>query len=266
MATKKPTERAPMVFGYARVSTKHQRLDRQEQNIRAAYPDVDEIVTEKFTGTKMDRPAWNRLYKKLAAGDTLIFDEVSRMSRDADEGAAIYEELYTRGVNLVFLKQPLVNTDNYRQAAQATIAETGDEVVDLFIRAANKALIILAKRQIQQAFGQAQDEVDHLHKRVAEGMRASGASSKWREERDERGELISRECIEKGKIAKARTGNTYETKKSKSCKADIRRLSRDFDGSLSDIDVIKYLGISRNSFYKYKRELLAEMAADATDE
>ena len=244
-AKKKPTERAPMVFGYARVSTKHQRLDRQEQNIRAAYPDVDEIVTEKYTGTTLDRPAWNKLYKKLTAGDTVVFDEVSRMSRDADEGAAIYEELYTRGVNLVFLKQPLVNTDNYRQAASASIAKTGEEIADIYIEATNKVLLILARRQIQQAFEQAQAEVDHLHKRVAEGMRASGAPAK---------------------IAEARTGNTYETKKSKSCKADIRRLSRDFDGSLSDIDVIKYLGIARNSYYRYKRKLLAEMAADATDE
>lgn len=259
MATKKPTERAPMVFGYARVSTKHQRLDRQEQNIRAACPDVDEIVTEKFTGTKMDRPAWNRLYKKLAAGDTLIFDEVSRMSRDGDEGAAIYEELYTRGVNLVFLKQPLVNTDNYRQAAQATIAETGDEVVDLFIKAANKALIILAKRQIRQAFGEAQSEVEHLHKRVTEGMRASGASSKWREERDERGELISRECIEQGKIAKARTGNTYETRRSKEAKVRIRQMSKTFNGNMTDKDVMETLRLARNSYYKYKREILTEI-------
>ena len=57
------------------------------------------------------------------------------------------------------------------------------------------------------------------------------------------------------KISKARTGKTYETPKAKQCKADIRRLSRDFDGCLSDTDVIKYLGIARGSFYKYKNQL-----------
>ena len=244
-AKKKPTSTGAKVYGYARVSTKHQRLDRQEQNIRAAYPDVDEIVREKYTGTTLDRPAWNKLYKKLTAGDTVVFDEVSRMSRDADEGAAIYEELYTRGVTLVFLKQPLVNTDNYRQAASASIAKTGEEIADIYIEATNKVLLILARRQIQQAFEQAQAEVDHLHKRVAEGMRASGAPAK---------------------IAEARTGNTYETKRSKEAKVRIRQMAKDFDGTMTDKDVMETLHLARNSYYKYKRELLAEIATDSADE
>lgn len=246
-AKKKPTSTGAKVYGYARVSTKHQRLDRQEQNIRAAYPDVDEIVTEKFTGTgtMSDRPAWTKLSNRLTAGDTVVFDEVSRMSRDADEGAAIYEELYTRGVNLVFLKQPLVNTDNYRQAASASIAKTGEEIADIYIEATNKVLLILARRQIQQAFEQAQAEVDHLHKRVVEGMRTSGAPAK---------------------IAKARTGNTYETRRSKEAKVRICQMSKTFNGNMTDKDVMETLRLARNTFYKYKRELLAEMAADATDE
>lgn len=243
-AKKKPTSTGAKVYGYARVSTKHQRLDRQVLNITTAYPGA-EIVTEKYTGTTLDRPAWNKLYKKLTAGDTVVFDEVSRMSRDADEGAAIYEELYTRGVTLVFLKQPLVNTDNYRQAASASIAKTGEEIADIYIEATNKVLLILARRQIQQAFEQAQAEVDHLHKRVAEGMRASGAPAK---------------------IAEARTGNTYETKRSKEAKVRIRQMAKDFDGTMTDKDVMETLHLARNSYYKYKRELLAEIATDSADE
>ena len=129
---KKPTSSRPKVYGYARVSTQHQRLARQKANILAAYPDVDDIVEEKYTGTTAERPEWKKLEGKLAPGDTVIFDEVSRMSRSAEEGAAIYEELYNRGVNLVFLKQPLVNTDNYRQAAAKRIAMTGEEITDTF--------------------------------------------------------------------------------------------------------------------------------------
>jgi len=244
MAKKKPTKRTtPKVFGYARVSTKHQRLDRQVLNIATAYPGA-EIVTEMYSGTTLDRPAWNELYNELIAGDVLIFDEVSRMSRDADEGAAIYEELYTRGVTLVFLKQPLVNTDNYRQAATASIAKTGEEIADIYIEATNKVLLILARRQVKQAFEQAQAEVDHLHKRVAEGMRASGAPAK---------------------IAKARTGNTYETRRSKEAKVRIRQMSRTFDGIMPDKDVIDVLHLARNSYYKYKKEILEEMAENAQE-
>lgn len=261
---KKPTSSRPKVFGYARVSTQHQRLDRQISNISAAYPDA-EIVTEKYTGTTTDRPQWQRLYKKLAQGDTVVFDEVSRMSRSAEEGAAIYEELYTRGVNLVFLKQPLVNTDNYRQAAAQSIAKTGEEIADTFIEATNKVLLILARRQIQQAFKQAEDEVDHLHKRVAEGMKASGASNTWRTTTDEEGNQ-RRECVKAGKIAKARTGNTYETKRSSGAKVKIRQMAKDFTGNMTDKEVMETLHLARNTYYKYKREMLAEIVAQATTE
>ena len=88
------------VYGYARVSTKKQSIERQIDNIKAVYPDAV-IITESYTGTKMDRPNWNKVYKNVHEGDTIVFDEVSRMSRNADEGFAVYKELYDRGVNLV---------------------------------------------------------------------------------------------------------------------------------------------------------------------
>ena len=73
-------------YGYARVSTRHQSLDRQIANIRAAYPDVSEIVTEKYTGTRLDRPAWSRLYKKLAAGDTALLRAQGKRARYVIDG------------------------------------------------------------------------------------------------------------------------------------------------------------------------------------
>ena len=77
------------VFGYARISTLKQSIERQIRNIKAVYPDAV-IVTEKYTGTKMDRPEWSKLYKKAQAGDLIVFDSVSRMSRDAEEGFQVY--------------------------------------------------------------------------------------------------------------------------------------------------------------------------------
>ena len=243
------------VYAYARVSTRHQSLDRQIANIRAAFPDVAEIVTEKFTGTKMDRPAWNRLFKKLGEGDTVIFDEVSRMSRDADEGFATYRELFARGVNMVFLKEPHINSDTYKAALDAQMPETSiggegneaeQELIDGIRSALNRYLMRLAERQIKIAFQQSQKEVDHLHKRVSEGMRAANAGEK---------------------IAEARTGNTYETKKSKEMKVRIRQMSRDFDGTMTDRDGMEVLGLARNSYYKYKRQMLeAQDDSEDTDE
>lgn len=223
----------PTIYGYARISTKKQSLDRQLANIKARYPEAV-ICSETFTGTKMERPVWTRLYKKLQPGDTVIFDEVSRMSRDAAEGFKTYQELYERGINLVFIKEPQINTDTYRQAATDSIPATGNEIADIYIEATNRVLMLLAKRQIEIAFDQAQAEVEHLHQRTSEGVKRAQAEGK-----------------QVGRAA----GSTVETKKSREMKEKIRKLSKDFDGSLKDTEVMDILKIARNTYYKYKREM-----------
>ena len=78
------------LYGYCRISTKKQSIDRQIRNIKKEYPSAI-ILTEEYTGTKLDRPEWSKLYKNIKAGDTIIFDEVSRMSRNAEEGFKLLE-------------------------------------------------------------------------------------------------------------------------------------------------------------------------------
>lgn len=101
-------------YGYCRISTRQQSIDRQIRNIKKIYNGAI-IVTESYTGTTTDRPEWKKLYKKLQTGDTIIFDSVSRMSRNADEGFALYEKLYNNGIELVFLKEPHINTSTYKK-------------------------------------------------------------------------------------------------------------------------------------------------------
>ena len=138
------------VYGYVRVSTPKQNIERQIRNIKAAYP-AALIVQDEYTGTKMDRPNWTKLYRKLNDGDTVIFDSVSRMSRNAEEGFGIYEELYNLGVSLVFLKEPHINTDTYRNALTNGIPLTGTNV-DYILAGVNQYLLALAKEQIRLAF------------------------------------------------------------------------------------------------------------------
>ena len=81
-------------FGYCRISTGRQNIERQERNIRIAYPNAV-IVKEVYTGTKFQgRKELEKILDKVQAGDTIIFDSVSRMSRDAEEGFQLYEELF----------------------------------------------------------------------------------------------------------------------------------------------------------------------------
>ena len=104
-----------MVYGYCRISTKKQNIERQERNIKAVNPSAV-IIKEVYTGTKSDRKEWSKLLRAVASNDTIIFDSVSRMSRNAEEGFETYERLYNQGVNLVFLKEPHINSDTYKGA------------------------------------------------------------------------------------------------------------------------------------------------------
>lgn len=79
-----------MVYGYPRVSTPQQKLERQITNIQREYPNA-KLYTEKYTGTTLERPRWRDLMSRVQSGDTIVFDSVSRMSRNADEGVADYE-------------------------------------------------------------------------------------------------------------------------------------------------------------------------------
>lgn len=226
-----------MVYGYARISRPTQSIERQVRNI-LEYDSHAHIVKEAYTGTTQDRPEWGKLLKRIKSGDTIIFDSVSRMSRNSDEGFKEYEELYNSEVNLVFLKEPHINTDTYKSALSNEISLTGNEIADEYIRTTNKVLMILARQQIQLAFDQAQKEVDDLHKRTAEGMRTAKINSK--------------------QIGRSE-GIKITTKKSIAAKEMILRYSQDFNGTLNDTEVMRLIGkIARGSYYKYKAELRAE--------
>ena len=99
-----------MYYAYCRTSTPKQSMERQVRNILKLYPHAA-VYQEVYTGTKVDgRRKWEQLLHTVQPGDTIVFDSVSRMSRNADEGFAAYQQLYENGVDLVFLKEPHINT------------------------------------------------------------------------------------------------------------------------------------------------------------
>ena len=222
-------------YGYCRKSQQKQNIERQIRNIKAEYPNAI-IIQEAYTGTTIDRKEWNKLYKAVKAGDTIIFDSVSRMSRNAVEGFTAYEELFRRGVELVFRKEPHINTKTFKTAIEAAIPMTGTNL-DFILDGVNKYLMALAKEQIIIAFQQAEKEVADLHQRTREGIETARLN---------------------GKQIGLKQGTKLNVKKSAPAKEAIRKYSKDFDGVLEDAEVIKLAGISRNTYYKYKRELKAE--------
>lgn len=149
--------------------------------------------------------------------------------------------LYESGVNLIFLNEPLINTsvfDSTKNNLLNVNVETGNEAVDNFfkgnIELINNFLMTLAEEQIKTAFEQSEKEVSDLHSRISQGIK---------------------EAKRNGTRIGLTQGTTLTTKKSIDCKSIIKKHSKDFGGSLDDADVIKLCGCSRNSYYKYKKEL-----------
>lgn len=245
------------VYGYCRVSTQMQSIKRQIENIKAEYPDAI-IFDEAFTGTKMDRPKWNKLYKAAKAGDVIVFDSVSRMARDAAEGFKCYEELFRRGVELIFLKEHHIDTAIYRKAIEGQIQlaiNSGNKATDTLIgdigEAINRYLLALAKAQIQLAFDQSEKEVDDLHVRTREGI------AQVKKHNDELKVLYpdDYEDHKEYKQIGQKKGTKLTTKKSVKAKEIILNRSKDFNGELTDPEMIILTGLARGTYYKYKREL-----------
>lgn len=226
-----------MIYGYCRISTKQQNIDRQIRNIKAEYPNAV-IIQEAYTGTKVEgRKEFNKLLRQVKENDTIVFDSVSRMSRNAMEGFTLYESLYNQGVNLIFLKEPHINTETYKKALDNNLQLTNTSV-DYILEGINKYLMALAKEQIKLAFDQSEKEVQDLRQRTKEGIETARLN---------------------GKQIGCPTGKRKVVKKSIESKELIRKYSKDFDGSLTDKDTMKLIGIARNTYYKYKKELVQEL-------
>lgn len=234
------------IYGYCRISRKTQSIERQERNILNAYPTAH-IVKETFSGTKIQgRKELDKLLKIVKPNETIVFDSASRMSRNVDEAIELYEKLFNKNVNLIFLKEPHINTDTFKKALENQIEvnlNTGNKATDTFINgiieALNRYTIDLAKEQIKLVFAQAQKEVEDLHIRTSEGLITARLN---------------------GKQIGQTKGAKLTTKKSIVAKEIIKKHSKDFNGTLEDSDVMKLAGVSRNSYYKYKREIREEIA------
>lgn len=225
----------PKIYGYARISRPQQSIERQIRNIKTAFPE-SVIIQEAYTGTKMDRPEWNKIHRNVKSGDIIVFDSVSRMSRTADEGVEIYFELFEKGVQLVFLKEKYINTEVYAENLKDKIKLQGTDEDEIF-KGLNNYFRKLAERQIRIAFEQAEKEVKDLRQRTKEGIETARLN----------GKQIGQKC-----------GNTLKVKKKDPAKEIIRKHSQDFGGSLGDTECIKLANVSRNTYYKYKREIQDE--------
>lgn len=227
-------------YGYVRVSTIQQKTQRQIDNIKLYFPDAI-IYEEKKSGKNIDdRIIFRKLLRKVKSGDRIIFDEVSRMSRNAAEGYQLYMELLEKNISLVFLKEHHIDTEEYKRRTQNHISKisSNNKKIDNFINGIFDLIEDFEKENLKDnirlAFQQAEHERQLLIKRVTEG--------KFKSDKHQ-GRPV-------GSLNR-------KSQKVEHIKKVIQEQSKDFDGHFSDAKIMQdYLsGIARNTYYKYKKEL-----------
>lgn len=210
------------IYRYMRISTKEsndkQSFNRQEKSLKA-YADsnnIEYLLTFKddTTGATFKREGWNKLEKILQEGDTIVFKEISRFTRQAEEGYKKYMELMNKGINLVFLDNPTVSTDYIKNLTE--VANSQNLVTKTALESTIKLLLIVELDRVQQ-------EREIIAKRIKQGIQASD----------------KKQGRKKGQLDKI----------TEELKADIKLFLN--DRSIKHIDLMNKHNISRNTLKKY---------------
>lgn len=245
------------IIGICRKSRANQNIERQVRNILNKYPNA-RIIKITCSGAKViGYKDFEKVIKEVKDNKKnknykLVFDSASRMSRDSEGGCELYEDLFNHNVSIEFLKEPQINTDVFRKTLNNQIelqAKTGNEATDKLINTVIQALndytIALAKEQIKKVFDEAETELKNIHQRTSEGLLTAKLN---------------------GKRVGTPKGTKLTTKKSIQAKEIIIKHYKVFgNGTLNATETMKLAGIDKNTFYKYKRELLEEQATNIED-
>ena len=211
-------------YFYMRISTKEasdkQSFQRQNKALEK-YAEINNlkynsrtVFKDDISGATFDRDDWKALESILKEGDTIIFKEISRFTRQAEEGYEKYMELMDNGINLIFLDNPTVSTEYIKQLTN--IADSQQLVTKTALEGTIKLLLIVELDRVQQ-------EREIFIKRIKQGIEASSKKS----------------------------GRKFGQldKMSKELKDDIKLFL--IDRSIKQVDLMKKHNISRNTLKKY---------------
>lgn len=210
-------------FSYKRISTKEERdmqkFNRQEKAIeKYALDNGIQFVAEfkeDVSGKDFEsRTEWNKLEKLLQSGDTVIFKDISRFTREAENGYRKYMELLNSGIDLIFLDNQTVSTPYIKQLLN--VAQQQNLVAKTSLESTVKLLLIVELDRVEQ-------ERTTLIKRIKDGIASS-------------------EKVQGRKIGSL-------DKLTPELKEDIKEFLQ--DRNIKQIDIMRKYNISRNTVKKY---------------
>ena len=221
-------------FGYCSSGCTRPQFEKQIDNINSRYPNAI-IIKEVYSSKVSDRTELHKLLSKLENGDILIINSLDRLSRDSEEVLSYYKILAERGVKLIFLHQPYMNTEVYASAYEDMISRASDSDKEVI----RESLYRLIEEQISRILEQSWEELQQRRGHMRESY-----------------EQARKEAKQEG----PGKGKKYESRKSFMVKELIRKYNQNFDGSMNDVQTMEQIRndmgtLSRNTYYKYKKEL-----------
>lgn len=199
------------IFAYMRISTNHQKTDRQKQVIIEYSVNngfgIDEFVSDTITGgTKAyNRPNYHNMKEHFRRGDTLLVSDVDRLGRNADDVIVEIKDLQSKGIRVVALDVPFLN--DWEKMNDDSLSKM---IIDIFVTL--KAHI-------------AQQEKEKIHDRVMQGLDVAKKKGK--------------------KLGRPATGVPKEFIK------EYNKFQSGEYGSISVVQFAKLQGIAVSTFYKY---------------
>lgn len=210
---------------YMRISTKEERgkqkFTRQEQALQRWCKEHNTEITERriykddASGKSFDRPAWKELEADVSEGDTIVFKDICRFTREYENGFSKYMELLNKGINLIFMDNPTVSTDYIK--TMMDVAERQQN------RIAKKSLKDTIELLLLVELDRAETEREITVKRIKDGIEASDKKS-------------------------GRKPGTLD-KMTEELKEDIKAYLSNRD--IKQVDLMKKYNISRNTLKKY---------------
>ena len=209
-------------YSYMRISTKEERsmqkFARQEKSIEkySKEQDIEILINfkEDETGKNFDRTEWKKLEKIIQEGDTIIFKDISRFTREAINGYKKYMELMTKGINLVFIDNVTISTNYIKK--MMNVAQQQDLVTKTALESTIKLLLIVELDRVEK-------EREILVQRIKQGIQAS---------EKKQGRAL-------GKLDKM----------SSELEEDIKKYLA--DRSIKQVDLMRKHSITRNTLKKY---------------
>ena len=135
------------VYGYCRVSTKEQNLERQIKSLTEYGIPMENIKTDKASGKNFERPSYQLLKNEiLRDGDTLVIKELDRLGRNMTMIKDEWQDLQKRGINIVVIDNPILNTEGKTDLEKTLISNI---VFELLSYMAEKERAKIKQRQAE---------------------------------------------------------------------------------------------------------------------